>query len=253
MSAVFPAPTDDRPPASARYLLLQMRKASDPMRQHEVGCFARGLNTGTTQIDAFDLLQSVVTERLLNRYDMVLLGGAGEFSAAAPVEQLDTPLRSLQLVHDVGKPTFASCWGFQAFARALGGRVLNDVGNAEVGTLDVSLTPEGRRDDVFGRLPAVFTAPMGHEDHVVELPPGAVHLARSERVTFQAFRFPDRPIYCTQFHPELEPADLVTRVRAYPEYLERIAGVTLDEFEARLRSTAHCSRLLAQFAACVLA
>jgi GMP synthase (glutamine-hydrolysing) len=115
-------------------------------------------------------------------------------------------------------------------ARALGGRCIHDPAQAELGTIELHLTAAGRIDPVFGQLPPVFAAQAGHQDHVVELPPGAVLLASSDRVENQAFTFAGKPIYCTQFHPELTRADLAERVRQYPSYVENIAGVPLDEF-----------------------
>jgi GMP synthase (glutamine-hydrolysing) len=236
------------PPASARFLLLQMRNARDHMRAHEVNCFLRGLNAAPERMTSFDLLNDSLTVHRLKSYDVVLLGGAGEYSATSNESWMMRALDSLREVHHTCRPTFASCWGFQAMARATGGKVLNDTANAEVGTLPLTMTEAGKVDPVFCGLPATFLAPMGHEDHVVELPPNSVHLARSQRVPLQAFCFADRPIYCTQFHPELQPDDLVARVKAYPEYLERIAGVTLEEFTASIVDTPECGTLLQRFA-----
>ena len=115
-------------------------------------------------------------------------------------------------------------------ARAMGGVVVTDLSRAEVGSLEVTLTAEGQDDPVFGGLPRQFLAQLGHQDIVVELPADAILLASSERVMHQAFRFRDLPIYCTQFHPELNRAALLERVAAYPEYPQRILGVGIETF-----------------------
>ena len=39
-------------------------------------------------------------------------------------------------------------------------------------------------------------------------------------------RFDRRPIYCTQFHPELNRSSLLERLQAYPKYVRTITGVT---------------------------
>ena len=59
---------------------------------------------------------------------------------------LDRALDSLRLVYDFRKPTFASCWGFQAMARALGGKVVKDLDRAEIGTHSLYLTEAGLAD-----------------------------------------------------------------------------------------------------------
>ena len=232
-----------------RYLLLQVRNADDPMRAHEVRSFARALGAAPEQIGVFDLLGGRLGRDELASTDMFLLGGSGHYSAAGEGEWLERALDSLRLVHETRQPTFASCWGFQALARALGGRVVKDLSHAEVGTHEVWLTEAGKSDPVFGPLGATFDAQMGHEDRVVELPPGAVRLASSQLVENQAYRFDDRPIYCTQFHPELTRADLLLRVEAYPEYIERIAGLPPERFPELLRDAPGTEALLRRFVA----
>ena len=44
---------------------------------------------------------------------------------------------------------------------------------------------------------------MGHKDRADRLPPGTLNLAASDNATLQALRVPDKPIWATQFHPEL--------------------------------------------------
>jgi GMP synthase (glutamine-hydrolysing) len=156
-------------------------------------------------------------------------------------------LDTLREIHRIAKPTFASCWGFQAMARAMGGECLNDVPNAEVGTIELQLTDAGHADPVFSILPLQFAAHAGHEDHVVRLPPDAKLLASSPRVAEQAFRFAGRPIYCTQFHPELDRAAMLERVIAYPEYIARIARISFDEFIQNVRETPEANSLLRSF------
>ena len=230
-----------------RYLLLQVRNPGDPMRAHEVRSFARALHTSEDRIRVFDMLRGRLGREELAQTDLFLLGGSGHYSAAGEGEWLERALDSLRLVHETRQPTFASCWGFQALARALGGRVVKDLSHAEVGTHEVWLTDAGKSDPVFAPLGATFDAQMGHEDRVVELPPGAVRLASSQLVENQAYRFDDRPIYCTQFHPELRCEDLWERVRTYPEYIERIAGITFERFVESLAETPEAESLLRRF------
>jgi len=191
---------------------------------------------------------------------MLLLGVSGHYSVAEepfPSEPgrprprshawLTRALDAMREIHHLAKPTFASCWGFQAMSRAMGGRCVNDLPSAEVGTVELSLTDAGRNDPLFGQLPPTFTAQAGHEDHVVELPPDAVLLASSARVAEQAFRFAGRPIYCTQFHPELDRTAMFERVTAYPEYVARIARLPFDEFVHSVQETPEANSLLRRY------
>jgi GMP synthase (glutamine-hydrolysing) len=230
-----------------RHLLLQIRNEDDPMRRQEVDCFADALACDRRQIRVFDLLSGVPTLRQLDQVDLVLLGGSGHYSAASQGPWLERALDSMRLLYDLDKPTFASCWGFQAMARALGGRVIHDPDRAELGTHEARLTEAGSHDPVFGPLGDVFLAHMGHTDRVADLPPGATLLAMTELVENQAFCFDQRPIYCTQFHPELNRSRLLERVRAYPEYIRINTGMTMDQFASSCRETPQANSLLLRF------
>ena len=230
-----------------RFLLLQTRNSGDPMAAQEVRCFARMLDCEISAIEVFDLLSAAPPIDKLRQPDMLLLGGSGHYSAASEGVWLERALECMREVYQLAKPTFASCWGFQAMARAMGGKCVNDLPNAEVGTIELQLTDAGREDPLFGQLPPVFRGQAGHEDHVVELPPDAVLLASSARVREQAFRFAGRPIYCTQFHPELDLTGLMERVVAYPEYVARIARIPFDDFIKTCRQTPEANSLLRRF------
>ncbi len=203
-----------------RFLLLQIRDPGDPMAEHERQAFCSALGIGSDQLEVSELTEGAPSAARIAAADMVLIGGSGQHSVAEGKEApwLPGALRAMEQLHETGKPTFASCWGFQAMARALGGRVVRDPDLAELGVLPLRLTEEGLRDPVFSELGDPFRAVMGHEDSVVELPSGAVCLAFSSRVRYLAFRFEDRPIYGTQFHPELDLEGLLTRIRRYPRY-----------------------------------
>ena len=231
-----------------RFLLLQVRNPKDPMLQHEVQCFARTLPAPIDQIGVFDLLSGALDPATLAAADMILLGGSGDYSAAGEGAWLERALDSLRAVHASGKPTFASCWGFQGMARAMGGRVENVPEISEIGTYSLFLTYEGLRDPIFGPLGQEFRAQMGHEDHVVELPPRTTLLASSKRVPYQAYRFDDAPIYCTQFHPELRAKDLALRLSRYTRYEAYLDG-TLPEFHDSISDTPETERIIARFVA----
>ncbi len=217
------------------------------MRHHEVASFARALETTEDRMSIFDLLNHPLEPRHFQSIDMVLLGGSGHYSAAGDGVWLDRALDSLRLIYDSATPTFASCWGFQAMARAMGGEVVHDLNRAEIGTLSLTLTKEGEQDPVFGPLGKTFAGQMGHEDVVTKLPPDAVRLASSHLVENQAYCFTDRPIYCTQFHPELNCGDLLQRVLHYPEYIRKIAGMEPEQFVELIHETPDTEALLTRF------
>ena len=237
-----------RPLESIRYLLLQVRNADDPMCEQEVTCFSRALACPASAIQVHNLISGHPPKERIDAVDAVLIGGSGDYSVVEGGDWLDGALSTFVDLFEQSKPTFASCWGFQAFARALGGEVVTDLDRAELGTIELTLTEAGRSDPVFNALPDRFLAPLGHQDIVDRLPEAARLLASSTKVKNEAFVFPGRPIYGTQFHPELDRAAYIERVEAYPSYIERITGIPADAFLRSLRETPDTDRLLIRFA-----
>ncbi len=218
------------------------------MRLQEVGCFARAFGCDGRQIQVFDLLSGVPSLTHLSNFDVVVLGGSGDYSVAEGGLWLPAALETMRELYSTSKPTFASCWGFQAMAKAMGGEVVTDISRAELGAVLVHLTEAGKADPLFGELDDHFLAPMGHQDIVVRLPADAILLASSDTVENQAFRFANKPIYCTQFHPELDRMAFLERVEAYSQYVERIAGLSLEEFaRQRCHETPVAGTILKRF------
>jgi GMP synthase (glutamine-hydrolysing) len=210
-----------------KVLLLQARRPDDPMMAHEQECFAGASGLGRDGFEFVNVVDGVPTMTLVSRHDALMVGGAGHFNVSEPVDGFFEPLTDLLLrVVDEGFPTFASCFGFQLLVHALGGRVEYDPDRAEVGSFEVRLTEAGADDEIFSTLPERFTAQMGHKDRAVEMPADVPNLASSERSPLQALRIPGKPIWATQFHPEL---DQRTNRDRYLAYIERYDPQRLGE------------------------
>ena len=217
------------------------------MAAQEVLCFARSLPCTSSNIEVFDLLSGAPSTLALKRTDVVLIGGSGEHSVVRGGPWLSRALDTMTELYAKSRPTFASCWGFQAMAQALGGTVVTDRDRAEVGTAWVELTHDGEADPVFGPLGRRFRVPIGHEDVVTQIPKSARLLASSDLVENQAFVFLDKPIYATQFHPELNRADLVARLTKYTEYLPLTGHKSIKEFEDNTPETPESESILPRF------
>lgn len=218
------------------------------MAAQERRCFARHTGLPIERIVCWDLLTGPPALGHAREYDVLMIGGSGDFMVSQrDLPQFSAVLELLRGVVETGHPTFASCFGFQCLVEALGGQIVYDPERTEVGTYEVSLTPEARRDPLFGELPPRFPAQMGRKDRSERLPEGVIHLASSERSPHQAFRVDGLPIWATQFHPELSAQ--ANRER-FVRYREGYAGVSDAEGDApleRFYESPHAERLLRDF------
>lgn len=230
-----------------KIVLIQARSTSDIEEQEQL-CFLERCRIGPKQIHVRSVLRDPLDERLLDEHDVVMIGGAGEFSAAGDYEWMPDVLDLIRLCYERSMPTFGSCWGHQLIARALGGRVIHDTDLAEMGCHPVTLTEAGRSDPIFGRFPDGFLVNMGHHDRVVELPPDAIELAVSDTQPHQAFRLAGKPMYGTQFHSELDARRERERLYRYREHYPEIASdVSFQAVLANLQETGEADHLLHDF------
>jgi GMP synthase (glutamine-hydrolysing) len=101
---------------------------------------------------------------------------------------------------ETGVPTFGICYGHQAMAKALGGRVAQ-TGTAEYGR--TALDVVGASSVLFAGLPEQQSVWMSHGDSVAEAPPGFTVVAMTEATPVAAFEDTTRGLYGVQFHPEV--------------------------------------------------
>jgi GMP synthase-like glutamine amidotransferase len=101
-------------------------------------------------------------------------------------------------------PTLGVCLGAQLLAEATGGRVAKGAAGVEAGARLVAKRDAAWDDELFADVPFTPTVVQWHEDEIVDLPPGAVHLASSSRYANQAFRIGPRA-WGLQFHIETPP------------------------------------------------
>jgi len=240
--------------SAPRFLLMQARNQGDPMAQHEVDCFAAALGVEPASLNRWDLLRDVPDERALQRADLLLVGGSGDYSVLDNEPYIHRFLDFLaNVVVAQNIPTFASCFGFQALVASAGGSMVRDPARAEVGTFTIQLTADGRRDPLLGALNSSFKAQLGHKDRAETLPSGMTNLACSDRASCQALRVDGTQIVATQFHPELTRADNAFRYKQYQASYASSAAGDSDEVLATLEESPEATALLPRWAAQALA
>lgn len=232
-----------------RLLLLQAREPDDPIRAEERRSFAEKAGVEERWIVPHDLLQGPPSLAEIRGYDALMVGGSGDYYVSrGDLPQFPKVLEVLAETVDLGHPTFASCFGFQLLVEALGGRVIHDLAAMEVGTYELTLTEEGKADELLGVLPPTFPAQLGRKDRAQDLPRGVLHLASSSRCPYQAFRIPGKPIWATQFHPEMDGEE---NRRRFLRYLDGYAGHMTprerDETLNGFQESPHTTKLIRAF------
>lgn len=178
--------------------------------------------------------------------DVVMIGGAGSHTVTESYPFTEPLARLIRELVAAGRPLFGSCYGHQAIALALGGRVVTDPAYEEVGTFELELTPDGRLDPLFAGMPDRFPVHLGHHDRVVDLPPGVVELARTAGCPNQMIRVAGKPVYGTQFHCEMTREQMATRLGMYrAEYL--LGNESEAELARRLGATPEAESVLCRF------
>lgn len=127
-----------------------------------------------------------------NPLAIVLSGGPSSvYAEGAP--QVDAAL------FDANLPVFGICYGFQAMAATLGGKVaqtgLSEFGATELKTISGSC--------LFDGLPKIQNVWMSHGDSVQEAPAGFTVTASSAGAAVAAFEDLSRGLAGVQFHPEV--------------------------------------------------
>ncbi len=160
------------------------------------------------EIHPFDAPVDFLTE--FQPRGVILSGGPESVTGS------DTP-RIPEVIFELGVPVLGICYGMQAMAEQLGGRVqgsaIHEFGHAVVNVLESDGFLNVVNDGQGGELPVW----MSHGDKVVELPPGFTLAASTESAPIAAMEWAEKRLYGVQFHPE------VTHTRQGQEILGHFA------------------------------
>jgi len=218
------------------FLFLGIR-AQDAAAEDEYAAVLRCSGLGEGDVRRVRLEQEVLGPLDLDDWSGVIVGG-GPWNVSDPQDQKEAEqvrgearLRELALqVVAADFPFLGACYGVGTLGTLAGG-VVDRTYSEPIGPMEITLTDQGRRDQLLRGLSDPFTALLGHKEAVSRLPDGAVLLASSATCPVQAFRI-GANVYATQFHPELDLAGIITRVEVYrhfgyfdpPEAEQIIAG-----------------------------
>ena len=157
---------------------------------------------------------SASTDDILARHPAAIILSGGPSSIYEPGAPAVDPalLRA-------GVPVLGICYGFQAIAQALGGRVAR-TGRREYGRTRVSVDNSAT---LFAGQPASQEVWMSHGDAVVAAPDGFTATASSEESTISAFEARGAPVHGLQWHPEVHHTARGQEV--IERFLHDVAGI----------------------------
>jgi GMP synthase (glutamine-hydrolysing) len=160
----------------------------------------------------------VPLDRLATYQAIILSGGPSSvYDDGAP---LPPPA-----LFELGVPVLGICYGMQAMAALLGGKVEpaqhREYGRAEFRLEGADALLEGVTPEHAGRAITVW---MSHGDRVLEPPPGFVRVGTTTNCPVAAMAAAERRLYAVQFHPEV--AHTPQGARVLQNFLFRVAGLT---------------------------
>ena len=119
----------------------------------------------------------------------------------------DTTDKAPQVVFELGVPVLGICYGMQAMAQQLGGKVeagkTREFGSAQIRARGHTKLFEGIQDSTTAEGHGMLDVWMSHGDKVTEMPPGFTLMASNAACPIAAMADEARRFYAVQFHPEV--------------------------------------------------
>ena len=112
--------------------------------------------------------------------------------------QEDAPIADIDVMN-IDVPVLGLCYGAQHLAKQNGGKVEKST-HREYGRAKLMVD---EHIDLLRAITDESEVWMSHGDTILELPPNAVNIARTDSIPVAGFKFMDRPVYGLQFHPEV--------------------------------------------------
>ena len=135
----------------------------------------------------------------ISSYDGIILGGSPRGD-----DIVDHHLPYFQWIKTCDVPLLGICAGHHITGKLYGAKMLRSV-EKEVGENYLFIQ---QQDPIFRELPERFLVRQNHHDSIT-LPQDFLLLAHSENCKVSMMKHPAKPLYTTQFHPEVLNKDLL--------------------------------------------
>ncbi len=230
-----------------KLLLLQIRDdALVRIEEHQSFCTYAGLQPHQIAIhNVFDVPE--FGAEILDGYDALIVGGASEASVLEPERYpfVSAGIRLMQTCIERDFPVFASCFGFQMAVLALGGEIIRDEKDFEMGSIPISLTADAANDVLLHDAPDGFHAIAVHRERSIDCPSDAILLAYTDNCA-HAFKVKNKRFWAFQFHPEVDRQTLIERLTIFKDHYTE--GAThLQQILDSAVETPHSNNLVSHF------
>ncbi len=228
-----------------KILFIQIRK-NPQVKEQEYGSFLRLTGLGKKNFKVIDAFNDQIRDDFLEGIHGVIIAGSEESVLNRELSFLEKLEDFIRHCYDLNFPTLGICFGHQLIAQALGGTVIHDKYNEEVGSFPIVLTEEGKQDRVFSSFPESFVVQYSHEYRVENFPGRVSVLATSKKCNVAAFAFQGKNIYGVQFHPDRDRRAMLERLDLFTKGVDDF-GLDLTEVRKRVLDTPEADTFLSTY------
>jgi len=139
-------------------------------------------------------------------------------------------------------PLLGICYGHQLIAKSLGAKVDFHPAGMELGTVDISVSNESKKDPIFKHFPTGFAVHTVHAQSALTLPFDAVLLASNKFEKHHAFRVGTNA-WGVQFHPEYD----VNIMKAYINEVAKDKSINKGEISLHVKDTLCSNKIIKLF------
>jgi len=234
------------------FLILQLRPEDDTSDSEFAAILKYGgLNAADTV--RMRIEHSGIPDLNLDDYSAVIVGGS-PFDISTPQQQKSAIQVKIEndfqhLLAEIVErdyPFLGACSGNGLLGSYLQTPISGQYAEA-VGCTRISLTPEGKKDELLAGFPDEISVLLGHKEACDSTPVGATLLMTGENCPVQMFRV-GMNVYATQFHPEGDGEGFTVRINAYkhhgyfqPEEAQQLINAVSSE------QTPYAQKLLSRF------